>query len=132
MKKNWSFFISKIEYALNISKNAFIDAIFFEILYEIKSRKKFTTFTIFFKNDKNVLFFIEKRTKLRKKIHDTIKLVQTKMTIDFDKKHKSFNLIESIYIKLTKIDRSNYHIFQSSFLSTKKMNFFKIKRKSMI
>ena len=41
--------------------------IFFEILYKIKSRKKFIAFTIFFKNDKNVLFFIEKRTKLRKK-----------------------------------------------------------------
>ena len=75
------------------------------------------------------MFFIEKRTKLHKKIHDAIKFAQTKMTIDFNKKHKSFNLIESIYIKLTKIDQSNYHISQSSFLSTKKINFFKIKRK---
>ena len=128
-EKNWSFFIFEVEYALNISENAFIDATFFEILYEVKPRKKLTTFTISFKNDKNALFFIEKRTELRKKIHDAIKLVQTKMTIDFDKKHKSPNLIESIYIKLTKIDRSNYHILQSSFLSTKKVNSFKIKRK---
>ena len=74
-EKNWSFFIFEVEYALNISKNAFIDAIFFEILYEIKSRKKLIALTIFFKNDKDALFFIEKRTKLRKKIRDVIKLV---------------------------------------------------------
>ena len=75
------------------------------------------------------MFFIEKRTKLRKKIHDAIKFVQTKMTIDFDKKHKSFNLIESIYIKLTKIERSNYHIFHTFSLFVKKIKSFKIKRK---
>ena len=102
---------------------------FFEILYEVKSRKRFIAFTIFFKNDKNALFFIERRTKLRKKIHDAIKFVQTKMTIDFDKKHKSFNLIESIYIKLTKIERSNYYIFHAFSLFVKKIKSFKIKRK---
>ena len=87
------------------------------------------TFTIFFKNDKNALFFIKKRTKLRKKIHDAIKFVQTKMTINFDKKHKLFNLIKSIYIKLTKIERSNYHIFYAFSLFVKKIKSFKIKRK---
>ena len=75
------------------------------------------------------MFFIERRTELRKKIHDAIKLAQTKMTIDFDKKHKSFNLIESIYIKLAKIERSNYHIFYASSLSAKKIKSFKIKQK---
>ena len=128
-EKNWSFFIFEIEYALNISENAFIDATLFEVLYEIKSRKRLIALTISFKNDKNVLFFIERRTELRKKIHDAIKLAQTKMTIDFDKKHKSFNLIESIYIKLAKIERSNYHIFYASSLSAKKIKSFKIKQK---
>ena len=51
------------------------------------------------------------------------------MTIDFNKKHKSFNLIKSIYIKLTKIERFDYHIFYVFSLFVKKIKSFKIKRK---
>ena len=75
------------------------------------------------------MFFIEKRTELRKEIHDAIKLAQAKMTIDFDKKHKSPNLIESVYIKLAKIERSSYYIFYAFSLFVKKIESFKIKRK---
>ena len=51
------------------------------------------------------------------------------MTINFNKKHKSFNLIELIYIKLTKIERSNYYIFYVFLLFVKKIKSFKIKQK---
>ena len=51
------------------------------------------------------------------------------MTIDFNKKHKLFNLIELIYIKLAKIERSNYHIFYVFSLFVKKIKSFKIKQK---
>ena len=47
----------------------------------------------------------------------------------FNAKHKSFQLIDSIYIKLTKVEKSKYYILQVSSLFVKKIESFRILRK---
>ena len=48
------------------------------------------------------------------------------MIIQYDVKHKSLNLLKLIYLKMRKIDSSDYHLLKSFSLLIKKINSFKI------
>ena len=128
-KENWFRILSNVKYALNIVENAFIKVTFFEILYDVKFRKMLQKFTIFIKQNKNVINFLKNRQQFCSEIYDVIKLTQVKITLIFDNKHQLFNLIDSIYIKLIKSKRLNYYISNASFFSFKKIDFFKIIKK---
>ena len=53
-------------------------------------------------------------------------MTQIKIILFFDDKHRVFNLIDFVYLKLTKIDRSKYHVFDFSFIFVKKIELFRI------
>ena len=128
-EKNWFNLIAKVKYALNTTKNVFINIISFELLYEMKSREMLSSFIKTIKYDENVNIFIEIKNQFRNEIYDVIKLTQTKMTVFFDKKHKVFEFIDSTYIKLIKVETSKYHMLQVFSFSTKKIDFFRILKK---
>jgi hypothetical protein len=48
------------------------------------------------------------------------------MTIIFDVKHKSFQFEKKMFLKMTKLKKSEYHVLNQSFLSSKKLKSFKI------
>ena len=81
-------------------------------------------------NDTFELNFLKKRKQLRNEIYDVIKLIQVKMILIFDKKHRSSRFENSVYFKLTKIENVEYHIFKTFSLSINKIEFYKIKKKS--
>ena len=60
-----------MKYVLNIVENAFITIIFFELLYEVKSRESFVDL-IFIKLDFIAIDFINQRQILRNEIYDAI------------------------------------------------------------
>ena len=60
---------------------------------------------------------------------NAVKLAQIKMSILFDKKHRSFHLKEKVYLKLIKVKRIDYHVSNQFFLMVKKLKPFSIKRK---
>ena len=127
-EKNWEELLSQVEYALNIAKNVFITIISFELLYEIKSRESFVDL-ISIKLDSIAIDFINQRQTLRNEIYDAIQLAQTRMIIIYDNKHRTSNLHDSIFLKMIKMSEIDYHILDSSFLSIKKIDSFKIKKK---
>jgi hypothetical protein len=51
------------------------------------------------------------------------------MTIIFDVKHKSFRFERKMFLKVTKLKKSEYYVLNQSFLSLKKLKSFKIIRK---
>ena len=127
-EKNWEELLSQVEYALNIAKNVFITIISFELLYEIKSRESLVDL-ISIKLDSIAIDFINQRQTLRNEIYDAIQLAQTRMTIIYDSKHRTSNLHDSIFLKIIKMSEIDYHILDSSSLSIKKIDSFKIKKK---
>ena len=116
-----------MKYALNIFENVVIKILFFEILYNVKFRNSLTAIIRknIFKIETN---FFEKRKQIWLSTIDAVKLIQTRMTIQFDKKHKSLDMTNKIYLKMTKIKQSNYLIFKSSSLIAKKLKLFVIKK----
>ena len=70
--------------------------------------------------------FLKRRQEIRNDVNDVIKLAQTRMIIQYDAKHKSSNLSESVYLKMRKTDSSDYHLLKSFSLSIKKIDSFKI------
>ena len=115
-----------MKYALNIAKNVFINIISFELFYEIKFFEILKFLTLFTKSNNNVVNFLTKKTQFRNKSYNNIKLTQIKIILFFDDKYRVFNLIDFVYLKLTKIDRSKYHVFDFSFIFVKKIELFRI------
>ncbi len=60
---------------------------------------------------------------------NSLKLAQARMTMIFDVKHKSFRFEKKIFLKVTKSEKSEYHVLNQSSLSSKKLKSFKIVRK---
>jgi hypothetical protein len=58
-----------------------------------------------------------------------LKLIQTRRTMIFDVKHKSFRFEKKMFLKMTKLKKSEYHVFNQSSLSFKKLRSFKIIRR---
>ena len=100
----------------------------FEVLYGIKFRN---SLLIIIKTDEfqKEIDFMKKKRQIRFDVIDAVKLTQIKMSILFDKKHRSFHLKEKIYFKLIKIKRIDYHVSNQFFLTIKKLRSFSIKRK---
>ena len=97
-------------------------------MYKIKSRESLVDL-IFIKLDFIAIDFINQRQTLRNEVYDVIQLAQTKMTIIYDNKHRTSNLHDSIFLKMIKVSEIDYHILDNSFLSIKKIDSFKIKKK---
>ena len=116
-----------MKYTLNIFENVVIKISFFEILYDVKFRNSLTAIIRknIFKVETN---FFEKRKQIRLNTIDAIKLIQTRMIIQFDKKHKSFDMTNKIYLKMTKIKQSDYSISKSNSFIAKKLRSFVIKK----
>ena len=117
-----------VEYSLTVFQNASIEMSSFEILYDIKLRD---SLLIIIKTNEfqKKIDFIKKKRQIRFDVIDVVKLAQVKMSILFDKKHRSFHLKEKIYFKLIKIKRIDYHVSNQFFLTVKKLESFVIKRK---
>ena len=127
-EKNWQNILFQMKYVLNIFENVVIKISFFEILYDVKLRNSLTAIIRknIFKVETN---FFEKQKQIRLNTIDAVRLIQTRMIIQFDKKHKSFDMTNKIYLKMTKIKQSNYSIFKSSSLIAKKLKSFVIKKR---
>ena len=94
---------------MNTTKNAFINIISFKLLYDVKLRKILKVFQFFDKLKQNVIFFLIVANKFEKKTYKTIKLIQIKIFLIFDNKHRFLNLQNLIHLKLIKInDVENY------------------------
>ena len=127
-EKNWQSILFQIKYVLNIFENVVIIMSFFEILYDVKFRNSLTT--IIRKNAFKVgTNFLKNRKQIWLNTIDAIRLTQTRMIIQFDKKHKSLDMTNRIYLKMTKIDQSKYSIFKSNSFIAKKLKSFIIKKK---
>ena len=120
----------QIKYVLNIFENVVIIMSFFEILYDVKFRNSLTT--IIRKNAIKIeTNFLKNRKQIRLNTIDAIRLIQARIIIQFDKKHRSLDMTNKIYLKMTKIDQSKYLIFKSNSLISKKLKSFIIKKKSI-
>ena len=127
-EEKWNEMLLQIEYALNIFKNASTEIFSFEILYEIKSKN--LLMKIIRKNSSNAkIKFLKNKRQIKTNVINVVKMTQTKMTIQFDKKHRSSNLKKQIYLKMIKTKKSKYHLSKTNSLLTKKLRFFFIKRK---
>ncbi len=58
-----------------------------------------------------------------------LRLIQTRMTMIFDVKHKFFRFERKIFLKMTKSEKSEYHVLNQSSLFSKKLKLFKNVRK---
>ena len=127
-EKNWQNILFQMKYVLNIFKNVVIIMSFFEILYDVKLQNSLTAIIHknVFKIETN---FLKNRKQIWLNTIDAIRLIQARIIIQFDKKHKSFDITNKIYLKMTKIDQSKYSIFKSSSLISKKLKSFIIKKK---
>ena len=118
-----------MKHALNIAKNASITMTSFELLYEIKSRELLTSLQETCKFNDVAKNFILNRQILRNETYEVIKIVQTKMTLIYDRHHKISELSEKIFIKMIKTKKIGYKLSNSSFLIIKKVKSFIITRK---
>ena len=79
--------------------------------------------------DSTIANFLKFKKTTRNEIFNVIKFVQIKMIIRYDNKHKILNLVEKMYLKLTKIEKIRYYISKSFSLFIKKIDFYKILKK---
>ena len=127
-KKKWKKILFHVEYSLNVFQNASIEMFSFEVLYGIKFKN---SLLIIIRTDEfqKKIDFIKKKRQIRFDVINVVKLAQVKMSILFDKKHRSFHLKKKIYFKLIKIKQIDYHVSNQFFLTIKKLRSFSIKRK---
>jgi hypothetical protein len=120
----------EVEHALNTFENVSTKIFSFEILYDVKSRD--SLLSLIFKtclDDREEREFLQRRQEIRNNVKNAIKLSQIKMTMLYNKKHRSTEFSNRAYIKMIKIDISDYHLSRIFFLSIKKIDFFRIIRK---
>jgi hypothetical protein len=60
---------------------------------------------------------------------NSLRLIQTRITMIFDVKHRSFRFEKKMFLKMTKSKKSEYHVLNQSSLFSKKLKSFKIVRK---
>ncbi len=73
--------------------------------------------------------FLKQRNWIRQDIMNSLRLIQTRMTMIFDVKHKFLRFERKMFLKMTKSKKSEYHVFNKSSLFSKKLKSFKIDRK---
>ncbi len=124
-EKCWNNLLSNVELSLNTSANAFSEISSFEILYDVLSKISLLK-SITAESNVDAKNFLKQRNRIRQDIMNFLRLAQTRMTIIFDVKHKSFRFKKKMFLKMTKLRKSEYHVFNQSFLSSKKLRSFKI------
>jgi predicted XRE-type DNA-binding protein len=127
-EKFWNNLLANVELFLNTSANAFSEISLFEVLYDVKSKISLLKL-ITAKLNVDVKNFLKQRNRIRQDIMNFLRLTQPRMTMIFDVKHKSFRLERKIFLKMTKSEKSEYHVLNQSSLSSKKLKSFKIVRK---
>lgn len=113
---------------------------FFKIFSQNGLRSRFCTksnleirYSVLFENQtvrKARIFWKKKQIQIN--IVDVMIMTQARMSILYDKKHKSSKFIDKTYVKLIKMRQSEYHIFNASSLITRKLRLYFIKKKSGI
>ena len=73
--------------------------------------------------------FLKIKRQIRNDVTNAMHLTQTRMTIFWNEKHKSSELHDKIFLKMTKQKIINYHFLKSNFLIVKKIDLFSIKKK---
>jgi hypothetical protein len=120
----------EVEHALNTFENVSRKIFSFEILYDVRSRD--SLLSLIFKtclDDREKRKFLQRRQEIKNDVKNAIKLSQIKITMLYDNKHRSKELLDKTYIKMIKIDISDYHLSRIFSLSIKKINLFRIIRK---
>ena len=122
-EKSWDILFIEIEFAFNIFSNASTKISSFEILYDVKSRD--SLFELIMKNSSsNANDFLQFRKKIKNNVTNALTLIQTKMFIHFDRKHRFSDFKNKIFLKLFKTEKSKYHLSRFSCLSIKKLKSF--------
>jgi hypothetical protein len=119
---------ANVELFLNTSATASSEISSFEMLYDVKF-KILLLKLIITKSNVDVQNFLKQKNQIRQNIMNSLRLSQTRMTMIFDVKHKSFRFKRKMFLKMTKSKKSEYHVFNQSSLSSKKLKSFKIVRK---
>jgi hypothetical protein len=120
----------EVEHVLNTFENVSTKISSFEILYDVKLQDLLLLFiSKTYLDDREEREFLQRRQEIRNNVKNAIKLSQIKMTILYNKKHRSTELSDKAYIKMIQIDISDYHLSRFFFLSIKKINLFRIIRK---
>ncbi len=127
-EKFWNNLLANVKLFLNTSTNASSEISSFEMLYDVKFKISLLKF-ITTKSNVNVKNFLKHKNWIRQNIMNFLRLIQTRMTMIFDVKHKFSRFERKIFLKVTKSEKSKYHVFNQSLLSSKKSKSFKIVRK---
>jgi hypothetical protein len=127
-EKCWNNLLSNVELSLNTSTNAFSNIFSFEILYDVLSKLSLLKF-IAAESNLDAKNFLKQRNRIRQNIMNFLRLIQTRMTMIFDFKHRFFRLERKMFLKMTKSKKSEYHVLNQSSSSLKKLKSFKIIRR---
>jgi hypothetical protein len=127
-EKCWNNLFSNVELSLNTSTNAFSNISSFEILYDVLSKLSLLK-SIAAESNLDAKNFLKQRNRIRQNIMNFLRLIQTRMTMIFDVKHRFFRVERKMFLKITKSKKSEYHVLNQSSLSFKKLKSFKIIRK---
>ncbi len=127
-EKFWNNLLANVELFLNTSANASSKISSFEVLYDVKFKISLLKF-ITAEANVDVKNFLKQRNRIRQNTMNSLRLTQTRMTMIFDVKHKSFRLERKMFLKVTKSKKSDYHVLNQSSLFSKKLKSFKIVRK---
>ncbi len=99
-EKCWNNLFSNVELLLNTSTNAFSEISLFEMLYDVLSKISLLKSTTA-KSNVDAKNFLKQRNRIRRNIMNFLKLYQTRMTMIFDVKHKSFRFEKKMFLKMT-------------------------------
>ncbi len=127
-EKFWNNLLANVELFLNTSANASSEISSFEMLYDVKFKISLLKL-ITAESNVDVKNFLKQRNRIRQNIMNFLRLTQARMTMIFDVKHRFFRFERKIFLKVTKSEKSEYHVLNQSSLFSKKLRSFKIVRK---
>jgi hypothetical protein len=127
-EKFWDNLFANVKLFLNTSTNAFSEISSFEMLYDVKFKISLLKF-ITAESNVEIKNLLKQKNRIRQNIMNSLKLIQTRMTMIFDVKHRFFRFERKIFLKMTKSEKSEYHVLNQSSLFLKKLKSFKIIRK---
>ena len=117
-----------IECALNTFENRFTGTTSFESFYEIKSRD--LLISIIKKESFSIeVEFMDSRSQIRADFADVAHLIQVRMAVFGDKRHRLPELTNKVFLKMTQQGQVEYHLPKFSSLSVKEIGPFPIKKK---
>jgi hypothetical protein len=127
-EKFWNNLFANVELFLNTSTNAFSEISSFKLLYNVIFKISLLKF-ITTKTNVDVKNFLKQKNRIRQNTMNSLRLIQTRMTMIFDVKQKISRFERKMFLKMTKSKKSDYHVLNQSSLFSKKLKLFKIVRK---